>query len=363
MIGAPFTFYLALLGLLGGFVIGFVARRSNFCTLGAIEETYYGTERSRLRTWVLAIGVAVLGTQVLQFFGIIDLSQSIYLEPELRITGAVLGGMSFGLGMALVGTCAFGMLLRAGGGDMRSLVSTLVLGIVGYMTANGLFSYLGLWLVESGNVPLADSSTSAISDLIFGSSPNSRFAVALVLSGGAIGWALYSRRFLANRWAWATGLIFGLVIVYGWLVTGLAGQDGFEQVQLESYRFARPMGDTLVYAMTFSGAAITFPIGGILGVLLGAFLASMLDASFRFEAFDDPREMRRHFGGSALMGFGSVLALGCTIGQGMTGVSTLSINSFLTVAAIAFSAWLGIRYLIEGEIPSLGQAISVFFKR
>ncbi len=363
MIGAPFTFYLALLGLLGGFAIGYVSRRSNFCTLGAIEETYYGTERSRLRTWVLAVGVAMAGTQAADFFNIIDLNRSFYLVPELRLVGSVLGGMLFGLGMALVGTCAFGMLLRAGGGDMRSLVSTLILGIVGYMTANGILAYVSVYMVEIGNVPLQNSPSSSISDLIFGGSANRRFALALVLASGAIVWAMSSKRYLSNGWSVMTGWVLGLVIVYGWLVTGIAGQDGFEQVQFESYRFARPMGDTLVYAMTYSGAAITFPIGGVLGVLSGAFVASKLDGSFRFEAFDDSREMRRHFGGAALMGMGSILALGCTIGQGMSGVSTLSINSFIAVGAIAFSAWLGIRYLVEGEIPSLGQTISIFFKR
>jgi len=363
MIGAPFTFYLALLGLLGGLAIGFVARRSNFCTLGAIEETYYGTERSRMRTWVLAVGVAILGTQLLDFLGVIDLRQSFYLTPELRLTGSIIGGMLFGIGMALVGTCAFGMLLRAGGGDMRSLVSTLILGIVGYMTANGILAYLSVYVIDLGNVPLANSPTSAVSDLIFGDSRVGRLGVGLLLAIIAIGWALSSRRYLGNRWSVLTGVVIGLVIAYGWWVTGVAGQDGFEQVLFESYRFARPMGDTLVYAMTFSGAAITFPIGGVLGVLLGAFLASMRDGTFRIEAFDDVREMRRHFGGAALMGMGAVMALGCTIGQGMSGVSTLSINSFLTVAAIAFSAWLGIRYLIEGEIPSFGQTISGLFKR
>ncbi|HFC05253.1 MAG TPA: YeeE/YedE family protein, partial [Rhizobiales bacterium] len=289
MIGAPFSFYIALLGLLGGFAVGFVARRSNFCTLGAIEETYYGTERSRLRTWVLAVGVAILGTQALDFYGFINISDSFYLLPQLRLVGSILGGMLFGLGMALVGTCAFGMLLRAGGGDMRSLVSTLILGFVGYMTANGILAYISVFLVEAGNIAMVNSQTSSISELILGPSSRGQFAVALVLSLVAIGWALSSPRYLLNTWSVMTGVVFGMVIVYGWWVTGTAGQDGFEQVQFESYRFARPIGDTLVYAMTFSGASITFPIGGVIGVLLGAFTASLADGSFRFEAFDDPR--------------------------------------------------------------------------
>jgi len=363
MIDAPFSFFIAFLGLLGGFAIGFAARQSNFCTLGAIEETYYGTERSRLRTWVLAVGVALAGTQLLDFAGIIDLNQSFYLDPELRLLGSVIGGMLFGLGMALVGTCAFGMLVRAGGGDMRSLVSILMLGIVGYTTANGIFAYFGFYVVVPSNIALENATSSSISSLFFGDSQTAHLAVVLVLTIASIGWAMSSRRFLANKPAIISGVVIGLVIVYGWWVTAKYGQSGFERVQFESYRFARPIGDTLMYVMTFSGATITFPIGGALGVLFGAFVASMLNGSFRFEAFDDAKEMRRHFGGASLMGIGSIFALGCTIGQGMSGVSTLSINSFVTVAAIAFSAWLGIRYLIEGEIPSFIQTISGIFKR
>lgn len=363
MIGAPFSFFMAFLGLLGGFCIGFVARQSNFCTLGAIEETYYGTERSRLRTWVLAVGVAIVGTQFLDISGVIDLKQSFYLAPELRVVGSVIGGMLFGLGMALVGTCAFGMLTRAGGGDMRSLVSILILGVVGYSTANGVLSYFGLKVVVPSNRPFEHAESSAISDVLFGGSATAHLVVAGLISAACIGWAVSSRRFLQDSKALVAGLVIGLVVVYGWWATSKYGQNGFEQVQFESYRFARPIGDTLVYAMTFSGAAITFPIGGVLGVLLGALAAALLNGSFKFEAFDDAREMKRHFGGAALMGIGSIWALGCTIGQGMSGVSTLSVNSFLCVAAIAFSGWLGIRYLIEGDIPSASKTFLNLFRK
>ena len=363
MIGAPFSFFMALLGLLGGFVAGFVAQRSSFCTLGAIEEAYYGAERSRMRTWVLAVGVAVAGTQALDLFGVIDLSQSFYLDPKIRVLGSVLGGMLFGLGMALVGTCAFGMLVRAGTGDMRALVSTSLLAFMGYTTANGVLSYIGLYLIVPSDIALQGVSSSALHDLWFGPSKVAQAGVALVVSVGAIGWALSSPKFLKKRKAILTGVAVGLVIVYGWWVTGTIGQDSFNPVSIQSYRFARPMGDTLVYIMTFSGAAITFPIGGVAGVMLGSLVASLMTGTFRLEAFDDAREMRRHFGGAALMGIGSIFALGCTIGQGMSGISTLSINAFMTVAAIVVGAWLGIRYLVEGEIPSFKDTIARFLSK
>ena len=115
--------------------------------------------------------------------------------------------------------------------------------------------------------------------------------------------------------------------------------------------------------MTFTGAAATFSIGGVLGVICGAFAAAVIKGNFRFEAFDEPREMRRHFAGAFLMGVGAILALGCTIGQGMSGVSTLSVNSMLAAASIAVGAWLGIRYLIEGEVPSIKQTITSLWHR
>ncbi len=363
MIGAPFSFYIAFLGLLGGFAFGFVARRSAFCTLGAIEETYYGAERSRLRTWLLAIGVALIGTQSLHFAGVIDLSKSFYLEPHYRLLGSIVGGLLFGMGMALVGTCAFGMLVRAGGGDMKALVSVMILAIVSYVTANGVLAYVGLYIIIPSNIAISGSSSSSVAELLFGPSRVAQLVVVAVLSLGSIGWALSSPRFLKNTWGVVAGFVIGGVIIYGWWVTGTIGQSGFEPVQFESYRFARPMGDTLIYLMTFSGAAITFPIGGVVGVMLGAFVASLFAGTFKFEAFDDAREMKRHFGGAALMGMGSIFALGCTIGQGMSGISTLSVNAFVTMFTIVVSAWLGIRYLVEGEIPSFSQTISRFFKR
>ncbi len=363
MIDAPFSFYMAGLGLLGGLVCGYFARLSNFCTLGAIEETYYGTQRSRLRTWVLAAGIAIAGTQLLDITHIIDLDKSFYLNPTFRFLGSVLGGIIFGFGMALVGTCAFGMLVRAGSGDMRATVSILLLALVGYTTANGILAYIHVWLITPTEYHFASTQTSSIPDILFGSSDAAQIIFAMLLATLLIGWSISSKRFVTNKRAVAAGIAIGSAIIYGWWVTGTIGQDPFTPQTFESYRFARPMGNTLQYLMTFTGASINFSIGGVLGVPLGALISSLQSKSFHFEAFDDAREMRRHFAGAALMGIGSILALGCTIGQGMSGLATLSINSFLAIGAIAIGAWLGVRYLIEGEIPSIHEVISGMFHR
>ena len=363
MIGAPFSFYMALLGLLGGFAAGFFARNCNFCTLGAIEEAYYGSERSRLRTWVFALGIAIAGTQLLDLAGIVNLEQSFYLTPKLHWGGSILGGMLFGFGMALVGTCAFGMLVRAGGGDMRSLVSIMVLAIAGYTAANGILAIPVTALFDATTLSFSSVSTSAIYAFISENSLLTQTLAAVTAASIAIGWAVSSPRFTRNRAALASGTAIGLTIVYGWWITGTIGNDPFSPQLLESYRFARPIGDTLVYAMTFTGATATFSIGGVLGVILGAMTSAIAKGNFRLEAFDEPREMRRHFAGAFLMGVGAILAMGCTIGQGMSGISTLSVNSMLAAASIAVGAWLGIRYLIEGEVPSIRRTISGLWNR
>ena len=354
---------MALLGLLGGFAAGFVGRYSNFCTLGAIEEAYYGSERSRLRIWLLAIGVAIAGTQALDIAGVINLDKSFYLVPKLYWGGMIAGGMIFGFGMALVGTCAFGMLVRAGGGDMRSLVAILVLAVAGYAAANGIFALLLTAFFDASTIELGGFETSAVYRFFSGNRAAGQPVAALVLVAGIAGWALSSRRFVRDRKAMVAGLVIGLVIVYGWWVTGTLGQDPFTPQMFESYRFVRPIGDTLIYMMTFTGAMVTFPIGGVLGVLGGSCAAALLKRDFRFEAFDSAREMRRHLGGAFLMGIGGILALGCTFGEGMSGLSTLSVNSILAIIAIAVGAWLGIRYLIEGEVPSMTRVLARLWSR
>jgi len=339
------------LGFLGGGVIGFAARTAHFCTLGAIEECYYGSERSRLRMWLLAIGAAVALTQFLDMAGYIELERSFRLNAQIPWLGAVLGGLIFGFGMALVGTCAFGMLVRLGGGDMRALISILTTGITGFMTMSGIFARARLNYIDSVTIELPSFSHQSLNAILFGESRQGQLAVTILVVAATAGWALTRERFRNNSRQVLAGLTIGAAIAFGWLVTSTLGRDLLYPHQPESFSFVRPIGQAILWLMTASGTSASFLIGGVFGVPAGAFIAAWRNSDVIWEAFDDAREMRRHLGGAALMGVGGVMAMGCTIGQGMTGIAALSATSFIATGTIVAGAILGIRYLIEGRLP------------
>lgn len=347
-----------LLGFAGGAVLGFTARQAHFCTLGAIEECYYGSERSRLRTWLLAIGTAVALTQLLDLAGHIELERSFRLGPQIHWFGAILGGLLFGFGMALVGTCAFGMLVRLGGGDMRALIATLTVGITGFMTMSGVFARARLNYIDSIYIELPPGAHQSLNAILFGESPQGQFLITLAVVLATAGWALTRKRFRDNTRQVLAGLTIGLVIAYGWFVTSTLGQDTLYPHQPESYSFVRPIGSAMVWLMTASGSSATFLIGGVFGVPAGSFLAAWRNSDVIWEAFDDAREMRRHLTGAALMGTGGIMAMGCTIGQGMTGIASLSVTAFLATGGIIAGSVLGIRYLIEGRLPDLASLVA-----
>ena len=349
--------FITVLGFAGGVVFGFAARSAHFCTLGAIEEAYYGAERTRLRTWMLAVGVAIAVTQYLDLAGYIDLARSWRLSGHLPLGGAIIGGLMFGFGMALVGTCAFGMLVRLGGGDMRALLSSLVLGIVGFMTMSGVLARLRLMTIERLSLDLPPLSSQMIPKLLFGDSRAGQLALAALLVAALVGWALSSARYRAKNRHVLAALALGLCIGWGWLVTSTLGQETLYPQQPDSYSFVRPIGQSILWLMIASGASASFAVGGVFGVIAGAFLAAWQQGEIVWEGFDDAHEMRRHLFGAALMGVGGILAGGCTIGQGMTGVAALSLTAFVAIAAIIAGALIGIRLLIEGEWPLLWQRL------
>ena len=343
---------LVFLGLAGGVVLGFAARTAHFCTLGAIEECYYGSERTRLRSWLLAIGVAVALTQFLDIAGYVNLRQSFRLSPDVFWFGAILGGLLFGFGMALVGTCAFGMLVRLGGGDMRALISTMTVGLVGFMTMSGIFAEARVRWIDSVYFTLPDGMNQSLNSILFGSSVQGQVMVASAVVLATAGWALSGERFRRNSRQIIAATAIGAVIAYGWLVTSMAADSlTVNPHRLESYSFVRPIGYAILWLMTASGSTATFLIGGVFGVPLGSYIAARRNLDVIWEAFDDAREMRRHLSGSALMGIGGVMAMGCTIGQGMSGVATLALTSLLAAGSIVIGAVLGIRWLIEGRLP------------
>jgi uncharacterized membrane protein YedE/YeeE len=362
MDGLPVTTVVAALAFVGGTVMGVTARSMHFCTLGAIADAFVGSNHKGLRAWALAIATATLATQAMHLAGLIDIQESIYLVPDFGWLGAILGGLCFGFGMALVGTCGYGTLVRLGGGDLRSLVDFFVIGFFAYMTLRGLTGLGRVLFIESTNADLSALGGQGVIDaaawLLDADGETLRIVVVALVVIALLAYCFKDQAFRRSRQDVLGGIIIGSIVASGWLVTGVVGADDFDPTPLGSYSFVTPLGESLVYLMTFSGATIKFGVGAVGGVIFGAFLASRAKSEFRLEAFDDPKEMLRHFFGAALMGIGGVAALGCTVGQGITGMSTLSMGAPLALGSIFLGAYLGLKYMIEGSL--LGALKSSF---
>lgn len=340
-----------LLGFGLGILLGFIARRGRFCTLGAIEDAVYANDLRRFGAWLLAAAVAIIGVHGLELWGGLDLTRSIYTGPRIEWGGAIAGGLMFGVGMALVGTCGFGTLLRLGGGDLKAFVTFLVMAAIAMITMRGLIGFGRISITEPLTFELSNSMSQRLPRLV-GLAGLSASLMAMAL-GSAIAIAVFAAAVFApaniskSMRVFAPGIAVGLIVVLGWWATGIAGSDPFDARRVESFSFVAPLGETLLYLMLASGLRPDFPVGAVLGVVAGAFVAARTSGQFEWEAPDGAGEMRRHLLGAFLMGTGGIATLGCTIGQGVTGVSTLSFGSILAIASILAGARIGLYWLVE----------------
>ncbi|MEO1138052.1 MAG: YeeE/YedE family protein [Pseudomonadota bacterium] len=343
------TALLALIGAVGGVVLGLAARLGRFCTLGAIEDYLYQNSDIRLRMWGVAIGVAGCASFLLAAVGALDLSQTVYHQLPFSPLAAILGGLLFGYGMSLAGNCGFGALARFGGGDMRSFVIVLVMGVAAYVMLSGPLAGSRLAFVTHTTV---SSDTRDYATLLSSITGLPMIASGLVLCGALLALSLASRQILSSRRSmfWAT--MVGLAIASGWAGSYWVAQHGFSAASIVSHTFTAPLGETMLFLMTSSAGGLSFSVGSVLGVLIGAFCGSLIKGHFRWEACEDPRELKRQILGAICMGFGAVLALGCTIGQGISAFSVLALSAPLTLTAIFVGAAFGLRQLIVGFSPS-----------
>lgn len=340
----------AVAGLAVGLLLGAVARAGRFCTLAALERHWYGADASGVRMLILALAVAVAATQAMDLAGLIALGQSFYLSPALGLTGAILGGLMFGFGMALVGACGFSALVQLGGGSLRALIALAALGFAALIAQRGLLAPLRQVLVDDRalDLPLADQSLGGALSALTG--VDLRLAVAVAAAAALFWWALRDRAFRARRGMVATGAAVGLLIAAGWAATSYAAARAFIPVQIESAAFVAPVGEFMLHATAFAGTIPDYGVGLVLGVPLGAALVAIRRRDVRWEACDDARELGRHLGGAALMGVGGVFAMGCTVGQGLSAASALAISAPFAMVAIAAGARLGLAWLLEGSI-------------
>ena len=342
------------------FIFGAVGNKTNFCTMGAISDWVNMGDKNRLRMWLLAIAVALIGSSILQVAGVVNLSKSIYPGPNFTWLSYVVGGFLFGVGMTLGSGCGSKTLIRIGGGNLKSLVVFVFLGIAAYMTLRGLFGAFRVGVLERASVTLAPGQDLPL--LLAAGTGMAKATLtavlAAVIGGGLAIYAYASKEFRASFDYTLGGVVTGLVVVGGWYVSGVIGyveedpntlQEAFiatNSGRMESFSFVGPLAYSLEYLMfwTDKSRIVTYGIASAAGVIAGSAAYALATRSFRWEGFRDAEDTANHIVGGMLMGFGGITALGCTIGQGITGFSTLALGSILTFAAIIAGSAATMKY-------------------
>jgi uncharacterized membrane protein YedE/YeeE len=359
----------------GGFVLSFifgaVASKTNFCTMGALSDIVNMGHWGRMRMWLLAIAVAIAGATALAYAGQVDLSKAIAQRPALSWLSLLVGGLTFGAGMTLSGGCANKNLIRLGGGSVRSLVVLAFMGIASYMTLKGLFGqWRATWLdpvaINLGQFGWKDQSLATAVSRATGMAPESALlATAAVLVLALLGFVFKDKRFRTNASQILGAIIIGSVVVAGWFVSGHLGFGenpqtlefgyfGTNSRTIESMSFVGPVAYGLELLMLWRDKSlhVTFGIATVLGVVLGSAAYALATRSFRWEGFASLTDLRNHLVGALLMGFGGVTALGCTIGQGLSGVSTLAVGSFIALAGIVAGSVATLKFMLGHDEQS-----------
>ncbi|WP_299874335.1 YeeE/YedE family protein [uncultured Cocleimonas sp.] len=369
-------------------VLGFFATKTNFCTMGAVSDMVNIGDTGRMRAWVFAIGLAILGVMGLSVSGLSDLSlissndtaNPPYLTANFAWPRHILGGLIFGIGMTLGSGCGNKTLVRLGGGNIKSIFVFLAMGITAYLMIFTNFSYTAFlsWMEPA----FIDLSLSNIENQGLGTViahftglevESTTTIVAAVIGGLLVLWAFLSTDFRGSLDNMLGGFIVALVVVAAWWVTtGELGQALLEEADMmdekpfalgaQSFTFSQPAGHFLRWVETgFSSSLFTFALIAGFGVVAGAFLYSILTGKFRIEWFAGWKDFAVHIIGGLLMGIGGVLAMGCTIGQAVTGASTMAMGSFLTFFAIVFGSALTMKIqfykMVYEEEASFGKAL------
>jgi uncharacterized membrane protein YedE/YeeE len=306
-----------------------------------------------MRMWLLAIAVAIVGAQLLAIGGVIKLSNSIYPSPNFTWLSYIFGGFLFGVGMTLGSGCGSKTLIRLGSGNLKSLIVVVFMAIAAYMTLRGLFGVFRVGVLEQASVQLGSGQDlPSLAARLFGAErATMAWILMIVVAGPLAAFALLRREFRTFD-NLLGGVVVGLVVVGGWYVSGKLGyvaedpktlQEAWVATntnRMESLSFVAPQAFLLELLMLWTDASriLTFGIASAIGVVAGSACYALVSRTFRWESFRDAADMGRHVVGGVLMGFGGIVALGCTIGQGITGFSTLALGSIMTFASIVAGA-------------------------
>ena len=329
--------------MLIGLVYGSVGLLSGFCLLSGMRGWWAEGDGRLVRTYALAIGVAVAATQLLAAAGLVDIGKSIYLQPSFSVPVMFFGGLLFGYGMVLSNGCGSRALVLLGRGNLRSFVVVVVLAIFAQMTLKGLIAPPRIAMVAASQTTTTANSVPA---LLAASGPerNGRaHAGGLDHLGGADHLRLCASGVPALAGPGRCRLVVGLLVAAGWFATGYLGADDFNPTPVTSLTFIAPIADALQYVMLSTGSTLNFGIVTVFGVFAGSLVTALATGRFHLEGYQSPRHMLRSGGGAALMGAGGVMAFGCSIGQGLTGFSTLALASLIAFAGILVGTAAGLR--------------------
>jgi uncharacterized membrane protein YedE/YeeE len=345
-------------GLLVGLAYGAVGLLSGFCLMSSLRGWWAEGDSRLIRSYALALGVAIAVTQLLAAGSVVDLGKSIYLQPSFSAPLMFLGGLLFGYGMVLSNGCGSRALVLLGRGNLRSFVVVIVLGIAAEMTLKGLIAPARIAMLQASQAaPKIISLPALLSTLGIGET-FARTLAASVISGALIIFAFAHGPFQRAWGQIVAGIAVGLLIAAGWYATGYLGADEFNPTPVTSLTFIAPIADALQYVMLSTGSALNFGIATVGGVFAGSLVTALLTGRFHWEGYQSPRHMLRSAGGAALMGVGGVMAFGCSIGQGLTGLSTLGLASFVAVAGILLGSAAGLRGVLRVQPLVSAQDVS-----
>ena len=332
-----------LAGLVIGLVYGAIGLLSGFCMMSSLRGWWADGDGRLVRTYAVAMGVAIAASQLLAASGVVDLAKSIYLQPAFSAPVMFVGGLLFGYGMVMSNGCGSRALVLLGRGNLRSLVVVIILAIFAQMTLKGLIAPARIAMVGASQTTATVSSLPALLSSLGLSAIAARMLAASVMSAALIIFAFAYPPFRRSLGQIAAGVTIGILIAAGWYASGYLGADDFNPTPVVSLTFIAPIADALQYVMLSTGSTLNFGIVTVFGVFAGSLVTALLTGRFHLEGYQSPRHMLRSAGGAALMGTGGVMAFGCSIGQGLTGLSTLALASFVAVAGIMLGTAAGLR--------------------
>lgn len=340
-------------------VLGFVMRATRFCTMGAISDVVYVGDWMRMRQWAMAVGVAMCGFTALVLWGGVAAGDTVYAIRQLLWFSSIVGGLMFGVGMVLASGCGARNLTRLGGGSLKSLVVLLVMAVAAFATLKGITAVARVRWVDSVHINLG--TLAMLPEVLARATGWSLNAVRMVVGIGLglllvlLAWGRKGR----DVPVLLGGAMVGLCVTAAWWLSARGGHVAehpatLEQMyattytgRIEAFSFVSPVAHTLDWLLFFSDVnkVLTWGIAAVAGMVAGALVHALWRKDFRWQGFADTADLARHLVGAVLMGVGGVVAMGCTVGQGISAIATLQLMSFITVAAIVVGAVVALRYL------------------